>query len=224
MNLTEKMEQGGAEQRRGFRIRMPDFITVAAVILIAVGVFWPVLHSMRNKSIDTACANNLRMVGFGLSQYAADYDGAMPMATAGLGGSWESVRNMLNLRPLLDGGYCERGCMNCPGHHPEQGASYSYRMQSPDAPVGWETGRATVALGDANPLIVGFIAGREVSPFSMSLNHGGRGQWVLINDGATLWLELPVIGQADNIWLPNGASGLKPGLRPADALDVFLAQ
>src|SRR5204863_9994414 len=51
---------------RGRRIRMPDFITVAAVILIAVGVGWPVLNNVRQKSMEMACSNNMRQVGYAL--------------------------------------------------------------------------------------------------------------------------------------------------------------
>src|SRR5262245_49979945 len=144
------------ESREFFRgrIRMPDFITVAAVILIGVGILWPTLSTFRQKSIDLTCANNMRVVGMGLSSYAADNNGAIPMARAGLGGTWDTVANVLNLKPLVDGGYCEHGHLNCPGHQEEQiGPSYSYRWQNPQAPVQWNAGRTTVVLGDRNPVI-----------------------------------------------------------------------
>jgi len=75
-------------EKRSLRIRVPDFITVAAVILICVGVCWPMLSSIRQRSMDLACADNLRQVGYAFGQYAADNNQSLPMAMAGFGG-WD---------------------------------------------------------------------------------------------------------------------------------------
>jgi hypothetical protein len=226
---------GGA---RGRRMRIPDLITVAAIILIAVSVFWPMLTSARQRATDQACANNLRLLGYGFSNYAADNNGAMPIAMAGLpgfsqsgGGGWDkNVRHTLNLEPLVQGGYCEVGHFNCPGHHHSGGGvatgpSYSYRWHVPGAPIGWGTQpHVTVVLGDLNPMIDAARSGMVIPPLSMSPNHGGRGQNVLVSDGATMWLTQPIVGpRNDNIWLPNGTDQLRRGLRPDDPMDVFLA-
>lgn len=220
--------------RRGFRIRLPDFVTVAAIVLIAVGVLWPVLGSMRNSAMDAACANNLRSVGYGFSQYSNDNNGSLPYAMAGPVGTWETLRNAMNLNPMVQGGYCDAGHMNCPGHrHLEGGAiaagepSYSYRWFSQRGLNRWNTSRVTVILGDLNPLVDAARSGWEAPPLSVSVNHGGRGQNVLTTDGATLWLEQPLIGGAgkggsDNIWIPNSAPSLRPGIEPDDDTDVFL--
>ena len=77
-------------------------------------------------------------------------------------------------------------------------------------------------LGDRNPLVDPFWNGTYVSARTISFNHGGRGQNVLGSDGATLWLEEPVVGRGDNIWLPSGVSSLQPGVAPAAPDDVFL--
>lgn len=220
----------------GRRIRLPDFITVAAVILIGVGILWPTLSVVRQKSMDGACANNMRLVGMGLSNYAADNGGAIPMARAGLGAfgasgalgaSWDTVPNALNFRPLIEGGYCEHHHLNCPGHEEDQiGPSYSYRWQNPQAPVQWHAGRSTPVLSDRNPVIDAVRNGRVIAVISGSINHGGRGQNVLINDGQVIWLKEPVFvssGRRDNIWLPNGVEELRPGELPQEVLDVFLA-
>ena len=138
-----------AEEAAGRRrlIRIPDFVSVAAVILIVASVALPVMSQLRERSIDSGCANNLRLVGYGFSNYAADFDGMMPMARAGFGRSWDQADNFLNLAPLIDGEYCELGCLSCPGHDDLATESYSYRWQSPDAPVSWEGARVTVVLG-----------------------------------------------------------------------------
>ena len=98
-----------APRRRFSRIRLPDFISVAAMLLIAVSVAWPLMSAVKRQRVDSGCANNLRQVGYAFDQYARDYEGALPVATAGLGGPWYQVKNMANLDPLVDLGYCEQG-------------------------------------------------------------------------------------------------------------------
>ena len=236
LNFDVRQEEAHSSGGGGRRIRMPDFITVAAVILIGVGILWPTLSVVRQKSMDDACANNMRQVGMGLSNYAADNNGAIPMARAGIGGfgglgatgaSWDTVPNALNFRPLIEGGYCEHHHLNCPGHEEDQiGPSYSYRWQNPQAPVQWHAGRSTPVFADRNPVIDAVRNGRVIAVISGSINHGGRGQNVLINDGQVIWLKEPVFvssGRRDNIWLPNGVEELRPGELPREVLDVFLA-
>jgi hypothetical protein len=217
------------EEAEGFprrRIRMPDFITVAAVLLIATAVLWPSISQVRNHSIKMACENNLRHMGFAFGQYADDHGGAMPMAVAGANMTWETLHNVVNLGPLRAGNYCEQHHLSCPGVHEDSGVSgsYSYQWQVPGASTRWGAGAGTtVVLGDRNPLIDAFRAGEFVPPTSVSVNHGGRGQNVLSTDGSTLWLERPLIGRADNIWLPAGQVVLRAGALPAEPGDVFLA-
>lgn len=215
-----------APARRGWRIRVPDFVSVAAVLLIAASVLWPISSNIHRWSIDQACSNNLRIMGYAFGNYAADYSGAMPIAQAGLMyPAWnQQARNVVNLGPLVRGGYCDQDHLECAGHDDVFGTSdsYSYQWQEPDVRHIWGQGRLTVVLGDRNPIIDAFRAGERAAALSISLNHGGRGQNVLTNDGATLWLEKPITPGGDNIWLPDGLSYLAEGVHPADASDSFL--
>lgn len=237
--LTQRMRFDVATEqqaaKRGFRIRMPDLITVAAVMLIGVGVLWPVLGSIREQSMDNLCANNLKRIGYGFNLYADDNSGSLPVAMAGPMGTWETFRNALNLNPLVKGGYCEGGHFNCPGHQHHvdalgaEGPSYSYRWFTPQGLQHWNSGRITVVLGDLNPLVDAARSGWAAPPLSTSVNHGGRGQNVLASDGATIWLSQPLIGRggvsnsgSDNIWMPDNAATLQPGAAPDDEADVFL--
>ena len=68
--------------KRGFRIRMPDLISVAAVILVAVFVFAFISQSVRSKSISNQCGTNMAMVGHGLFNYAQDHNGNTPTEEA----------------------------------------------------------------------------------------------------------------------------------------------
>ncbi len=211
---------------RKWRFRIPDFISIAAVILIATSVIWPTAVHLRQRNFQTGCANNLRLLSYGFSQYADDNEAAMPMAMANFGPdwSWGQVRNSLNLRPLIDGGYCELRHLNCPGNH-DLDPSYSYQWLLSGRRAVWNVGRVTIVLGDRNPIIDLALSGRPQEHLRMSsLNHNGRGQNVLGTDGRDLWLEQPVVpGGDDNIWVPKGVSQLRVGDRPTDPADVFLA-
>jgi hypothetical protein len=213
-------EAAGAGRTRLFRT--PDLISVAAVMLIAASVAWPLLNTLRQRSIDDGCASNLAMIGQAFTTYAASHDGSLPVrhVAAGLGG-WDGARNHENLLPLVEQGYCEHGCLNCPGGAHRPGPSYSYQLQVPGLRGTWGLGMTAVLLSDRNPLIDAYRAGQSAAPMSISLNHGLRGQNAIRDDGSIAWLTVPRVG-ADCIWLPNGAKLLRRGDLPRDASDVFL--
>ncbi|MHC4081157.1 MAG: hypothetical protein ACYS15_02855 [Planctomycetota bacterium] len=206
------------------RVRMPDFISIAAVILIGASVVWPLSTQLHRRAIDTGCANNMRRMALAFDQYASDFDRAVPIAQAGVFSNWNTTRhNAVNLNPLLDGGYCDRGHLSCPGHKGHYGESYSYQWQMPGQRMIWGVDRVTLMLGDRNPLIDGARAGQWMPALTISLNHGGRGQNVLSTDGATIWFVQPLFGHNDNIWLPSGVAVLQGDIKPKDPADVFLA-
>ncbi len=216
-------DPGRARSHRPLRARLPDFITVAAVILIAASIVVPVSSHLSRQALDGRCANNIRLIANAFGQYAGDNAGAMPTAMANIGFdmSWDKIRNVINLNPLVQNGYCEFGHLSCPGHH-DSGVGYSYQWQAPGRKAMWGLRPVGVILGDRNPVIDAALLGTAIPPLSMSLNHGGRGQNVLANDGSTSWIAEPVVG-TDNIWLPQGVSFLRMGDQPSGARDTFLA-
>lgn len=225
MSLDEESVNGRG--RLGLGIRLQDFVAVAAVVLLGASVALPLLNTVQQNSIDQSCANNMRHIGYALSSYADDHNGQLPIARAGIGHqnvSWDTVANTINLAPLIDGQYCDRGHLNCPGNHSNLELSYSYQFQRPNVRINWMSRRTTVVLGDRNPLIDAARTQRLLPAMTMSADHGGRGQNVLRTDGATMWLsDQPIVGRQDNIWLPHGFERLEPGAAPDDTSDVFLA-
>lgn len=218
----ERAEVMQIESRGGrARFRLPDFITVAAVLLIGASITLPMLSSLRNASIDTACRNNLRLMSQAFTSYANDFNNAMPASHAGVGGfGWDQTRNLDNLAPLIEHGYCGPECLECAGHE-HAGPGYSLQLMAPGVRTGWEGPTTKVVMGDRNPLVDAARMGAAKSAMSLSLNHGERGQNVLRNDGMVSWLVSPTI-QQDNIWLPSGVLMLQPGDHQSDAEDVFL--
>ncbi|MCZ6835107.1 MAG: hypothetical protein O7G85_04970, partial [Planctomycetota bacterium] len=154
--------------------------------------------------------------------YASDYSNVLPTATAGVGPtSWDQVRNIVNLRPLVEYGYCDHGHLQCPGNHDPYGSSYSYQWRPPSSNLLWGNSSDNVILGDRNPLIDATMTGHSVPANTMSINHGGRGQNVILSDGSILWLKEPKLGR-DNIWLPEGVTILQAGQQTMNAEDAFL--
>ena len=221
---TDQVDAKDTAGRR--RIYLPDFVSIAAVILIGASIFWPVMTNLHRRNIDTGCANNLRLMGYAFGRYGNDFGGAMPVAS--LFTSWNALaRNVINLGPLVEGAYCERGDLNCPGHEDANfvGDSYSYQWHIPQSHLTWGGGEVTMMiLADRNRLIDAIYKSEgRIPPLSNSLNHGGRGQNALSTDGSWVWLDQPTVG-GDNIWLPQGASSLREGIQQTDVNDVFLAQ
>jgi len=213
------------------RLRLPDFISVAAVILIGASVVWPMATHMRQQSIQAGCDSHLRIVGQALGQYVGDW-GAVPTVRTGLYESWRpGTKNALNLNPLMDYDYCDASHLTCPGHEGLFGDSFSYQFQTAGRQPSWGGVKIMVLVGDRNPLIDAVIAGQFMQALTASVNHGGRGQNVLSSDGHTRWLVQPIVGARDNIWLPDRINlpggirmtTLRPGDKLMDPADVFLA-
>lgn len=201
-SMSFESAQDEALMPRGPRIRLPDFVTVAAVLLIGVGILWPVIGAIRQNSIDTACRENHRQLGQAFSAYAEDHNLMAP--TASYAGFAPNL--LMDTRPLLEGGYCTDGHLNCPGHDDEdnrQSSSYSYQLVRVSAGaenrVVWGASRMAV-LGDRSPIRDVGLMYENLSPLVNSSNHGERGQNVLFSDGSVEWLAQPVRGDQDNIW------------------------
>jgi hypothetical protein len=218
--LSVEFRRGEADGGGRRPIRIPDLISVAAVILIVASIAIPLMAQFSARADRMACADNMRLVGYGFAKYSADNNGELPLVQAGIASTWTSgFNNIINLRPLVEGGYCERGHLTCPGHDGPDDA-FSYQFRGSGVRLGWH-GPAHLILSDRNPVIDGFRTNRsKVSPLAVSVNHGGRGQNVLSSDGTVLWLEEPIVA-SDNIWLPDGVDSLQDEVVVGDG--VFLA-
>ncbi len=207
------------------RNRMADILSVAAVLLIAVSVLWPVMSRVRDSSRQAECAANMRGVAHALGAYTQDNDDMLPMVTAGFGSSpWWNVgrdptsSNSANLYTLAREQYARLAEMACPGNPRAITAprspdardwstldeiSYSYRvMARPERSI-WGTPSQLVVVADRSPVVLRAVRGQVIYPMESSPNHRGQGQHALTADGATQWMDTPVLPSGDNIWLPK---------------------
>jgi len=203
--------------------RFADLVSVAAVLLIGTSVVWPMLATLRGHQQRLACGTNMSSVATAMGLYTGDFQGHLPVASAGLGGSWWDVgggpgrSNSANLFRLPKLGYASLGDLACPGNanalcatscKPEAEdwgciteLSYSYQVMSGPRPQ-WQGDRPTVILADGSPVTRKLREGKPWSMTQNSSNHDGRGQWALMTDGSASWLVSPIIAE-DNIWLPG---------------------
>jgi hypothetical protein len=227
-----------AREARGFEpsnsrrsaLAWADIISVAAALLIATSVIWPMASTYRAHSIRQACLGNLGSLASAFGTYAGDFRGSMPMASASLGGQpWWNVgqspaqSNSANLFTLARSNYTNLEQLACDGNAlcsrdvakdamdwpALPNVSYSYFVMfgrarpsfSGNAEMAGAPPAKTVVLADASPVIRRAVAKQRVYPLENSANHAGTGQTVLRLDGSAIWLNTPV-HEGDNIWLP----------------------
>lgn len=226
---VESADHSGAESYKfvepSARNRWADFLSVAAVMLIAASILWPVLSTVRDGARRTVCESNMRSVAQAMGAYTGDQDDTLPMAAAGFGGgTWWNVgdgprhSNSANFYTLAREKYVDLKSMACPGnpraitapHSPDawdwdnlDEISYSYRVMARPERELWGTPSQLAIVTDRSPVILRAVRQRTIFPFEPSPNHGGRGQHALFADGSDRWLESPVLASGDNIWLPK---------------------
>ncbi len=200
--------------KRGFRIRMPDLISVAAMILVTVSVFTMISNSTRNQSLTNQCASNMAMVGRGLVTYALDHNGQTPTETApaiaSLFGGLAPERTDAQL--LASEGYCDHNHLNCPGHSGES-SGFSYQTQ-PAAM--WDAirnqGKLFIVMSDQNPILKQLLANQKYDQLTPSPAHGSLGQNHLRDDGSINSVAAPIF-KGDLIWILDAQN---------KGIDIFL--
>ncbi len=207
-------------------LQLADIVSVAAILLLAVSVAFPLFGSMRHQSRLSACDANLGRVASALGIYAGANESSLPVMTAGFGGgSWMRVgqepknSNSANLYVLVRNRYAEMSDLACPGnpnaptretrsdaHDWQQleDVSYSYQVQDGQtARRFWETALPTPTIADRSPVVLRIVRGEPIQPEANSPNHGSRGQHLIWTDGSVTWATSPVLENKDNIWLPR---------------------
>jgi hypothetical protein len=258
MRIGPPPEGSSAERAGGLRIRWADLVAVAALLTLSTAVIAPMLGAVRGHQQRAACSANMAAAGVGFGAYAADFRDALPLASSSPAGHpWWNVgevdkSNSANLYTMLRTRHVRAESLACAGNpHACRDApgdrdrdwrsldqvSYSYQnmFAAPAARPKWTQPSRVVVLADRSPVIPLAVQGRVINPLANSLNHAGRGQTVLFNDGSADWMRTPVMPGGDNIWLPREVEELvarlseptrAPALRgteaPLGADDVFL--
>jgi len=191
----------GTDGRATGRASMPaiafrwnELIAVAAVLMIAVSLLWPIMAQTRTDAMRIACANNLATASVGLRNYAWDNQNTLPRYSTIAGSPWWNVgqpvsdgvvqSNSAHLYKLRREGYVATGTLNCPtnGQAPQQLAasafdwpnaraiSYSYQNQYTPEPTRLNRTNSIVVLADKNPLFTPGVEGSASLMFNSE--HG----------------------------------------------------
>ena len=219
---------------------------IAAALLLTVTLFQ--LGKARTLAVQTACANNLAMLGTAFGQYAANNSGLLPSISVPADHNWlprsmtghahrsaDAHCNLANLAPMLDARtrYTAWTRMICPavpgvsvtrgGTHPAwSNVGYSYIDELSDYHHHWVQGGHVAIMADRNPL---FYDGGVRQVNVNSWNHARRGQNVLYDDGGVFWTRTPDVGpRHDNIWtLGNPPILVYSGMEePTSRYDIIL--
>lgn len=222
-----RTESGAYSFRGSWRsnFRLGDLVSIAALLLIAVSVVWPVMAGVRSQATKIACAGNLHDVAAAMAAYAGSNRDQMPMATASLGGGrWWDVgapngsSNSSNLFTLAKTGFASLASLACPGNPDAcrtgltadardwrnlKEVSYSYQIMFGPARRTLHGAERAPVLADRSPVVLRAVRGEVIDPWENSPNHADRGQELLFTDGSSQWLRTPMRKNGDNIWLPR---------------------
>lgn len=146
---------------RGRGIRIPDFITVAALLMVGVAILFPMASQARHGAELASCAASLGDLFHGFDCYADDHNGYAPTADGfrgkfdrlnanGLDASTDDIEESASgcLHSLESGGYCHGKCTKCCGTKP---ISVRIPMHRRHLILAYQ--KDTPLAGDANPFI-----------------------------------------------------------------------
>lgn len=201
--------------RRGFGISLREIVAVAACILLMVGVFVPGMARRRARQTQIACGFNQAGLFRGLSQYATAFSGQLPR-TAGPK-NWLQQPNRMNIAPVIRMRFLSPSVTFCPSQPADidAPAAYAnprrflatvkvrfYSIQNLYGPVPRMTAPYAVPLvADPNPMFPNGAFDPQADPAANSSAHGGKGQNVLLLNGAVRFFKQPILQpQRDNIW------------------------
>jgi hypothetical protein len=201
---------------RASRVRWIDAVAVAAVVLLISAAVWPALDASRLRARLATCQDNLRELGVALTSYSRHHDERFPavpaegrLAAAGVyapllvaDGYLSDARRVLCPESPLAG--CREfqipsleefqsvGQEEAARLRRQMGGSYGYCIGH------LECGRLvpTKNLGRSYFAIMS-DAPSDVLPDHQSLNHGGRGQNVLLEDGHVAFITGSQIADDD---------------------------
>ncbi len=204
--------------------RWREIGAVAAMLLIAAAIFWPMVGGVRVEAGRAIAQANMQQSALGFGMFAADHDDRLPaLDERGIEGLWWQVgtprkSHSANLYTLVRTHYLPIDALASPGnpHAPTEVAderamdwasgeqvSYSYQLFGRTVPrLTSVAGGPSVLLADRSPIVERARLGLPIDPRANSANHDGIGQFVLLSDGRVRFLRTPEL-DGDNIWLPR---------------------
>jgi hypothetical protein len=124
-----RLEQLLADEQTRTAVRAPlwsnigRFVSIAAVLLIVVSVWFSSTTTAKEKYRQWQCQRNLAQIWQGIQLYRADNNDKMPSVATAAGSPWwkigyqgnENQSTTRNMWLLVKGNYVKPECFNCPG-------------------------------------------------------------------------------------------------------------
>lgn len=215
----------------------PDFTVAAGIILAALAIVFPAIQSSRFQAQLLTCQDHLRQLGQSLTEYSTRHRGYFPQVpqqgTLAAAGIYAPA--------LLGAGYLDdKRWVLCPAS--PLADDTQFRVPSLDelqATTGAELTRLRSVMGGSYGYSLGYTENGRYQPtrnlgrshFALmadapshslpgyqSLNHGGRGQNVLFEDGHVTFLTTPkAVGPNDDVFV-NDTGIVAPGTHRNDSV------
>jgi type II secretory pathway pseudopilin PulG len=192
--------------RRVRRFRLPDLISVAAVLLIGMSIVFPLLSNLQKERDVLKSQNNLQYVTHAVNSYALDHGGDIPTARAGLMDTWNTFTDTINLTPLVRANYFD---INDPAEQKRREVRADQFRHS----------NLVLFLGDRNPIIDAIREGRMDEPMRIELGVRRDGRRILTEQGAILWLGQAAPPMNNDQWSPRAVMWLQDDIRPEPRTD-----
>lgn len=214
-------------------IRLPDFFAVAAALLFAVGIGWPLLQTLESNLQVHKSQHRLGAVGQAIAGFAGDSAGWLPFdddimaadedgrLACGLNGE-----HSRHLHQLADQERLRPGHLFIAG--PDHRALVSYRVAFLRNDFRLDRyGPGEALAGDPNPVIESHRRRqRAVDQGAGATCHEGEGVVILLFDGSTPYLGSGVREDGDSIWVHEGYDpdlAHDQAFRPVDLEDGVLS-
>ena len=224
---------------RASRWSMPDMVVTAAILLAAAVLFFPAIASSRVRAQMLSCQNNLRELGLALQGYSLNNNDAFPeVPTSGNRGVAGNVALILRDQQLVT----DKNTFLCPSSELGR-APQTWRgvpsLAMVDAATPQELPELQRTMGGSYGYIMGYQSNGQYVPArnlrrtnfpvisdapnsrlpgQPSLNHGGRGQNVLLEDGHIQFFRNAVIEALQDDMFVNQDSVPEAGLHLNDAV------
>jgi hypothetical protein len=197
----------GAEQQR--RMSWYDWVTAAAVLIIAASLFFPAVSHSRFQAQIASCQNHLRLIGQAMHEFSESQpDGSFPGPAAD--GNRAAAGVVASL--LVANQFADSPMFLCPGSQ-ERRRVADFRVALPeelDAATGPELAAMQRTMGGDYGYSLGYVVDGKLQPPQnlrrgqfvlvadapsdmqmnrVSFNHCGRGQNVLYEDGHVQFIK-----------------------------------
>lgn len=225
-------------------LALRELVSLAAAILLFVGIFVPGYRTAKNAAQKIACANHLKQVGQGYTSYAEMNGGQVPFVGSAPGDvPWDrgSQRNSRHIWQLVRFRFVPSRAFVCPGSPGDQpfaGSDAARFSGFPDIrnisyatqfmTRAWNRSTLTPAMpigGDMTPLVGPDrrLLDRRRFPANSPLHGPWIGQNVLRLEGGVGFFRSPRVGpQRDDIYRVIGVDEYDGLERPRQRSDAFL--